>query len=82
MRSSLLNRNASSGLVIPAEFRSFLQCLQANVRIVLADSAATISVRSFRLSEQRMSWNKAQLFKHMADFHAFSAHPEIVLFIL
>jgi len=37
VRSSATNRNASSGLVIPAEFRSFLQCLQANVRTVLAD---------------------------------------------
>jgi hypothetical protein len=37
MRSSAVIRNASSGLVILAEFRNFLQCLQANVRIVLAD---------------------------------------------
>jgi hypothetical protein len=37
MRSSVLNRNDSSALDVLAEFRDFLKCLRADVRIVLDD---------------------------------------------
>ena len=60
-RSSLLNRNASSGLVILAEFRNFLQCLQANVRIDLADRLRPFLSAHLVSSEQRICWNEIQI---------------------
>ena len=82
MRSSVLKRNASSGLVILAEFRNFLQYFQANVLIVLADRLRPFPPAPLASPEQRMWWNEIQLFGQLAEFHAFSGRPEIVLFIL
>jgi hypothetical protein len=82
MRSSVLNRNASSGLVILVEFRNFLQCLQANVLIALTDRLRLFLSAPLATSEQRMWWNEIELFSHLADFRAFAGHPDVVLIIL